>query len=239
MSRKDKWEVSGRPFIYCFIFKLNKSTVCSLAYYGNLCTPLSVVTLLLDVLPFWSGMTETTYVPSQQIYWMSSCWFDTIFSNLLFVCPRVSFVFLMSERSSSPGWLLQSPFHEQLQLIYNVGHVGVVWVFSHQCVRCFALISSDFIFPLPHPSWVPLKIPTVLSELESNIHIHICIHIWRDGEGGFFLRLLKNLQSPVLLSCNCMAPCWWACSLENWPFILPPCFSLLSYFQSCDPSQIS
>lgn len=115
----------------------------------------------------------------------------------------------MSEQSSSLGWLLRSPFHQQLQLIYNVGHVGVVWVFSHRCVRCFAFISSVFIFPLPHP----LKIPTVLLEFESNMHMHvymhICMHIYihiYEGRGGgvcvygLCCQTVKEFMKPCIFS---------------------------------------
>lgn len=70
--------------------------------------------------------------------------------NLLFAYPRVSFIFLVSEQSSSPGWLLQSPFHEQVQLIYNVGCVGVVWVFLP--LLCVLLCINFFRFHLPTPS---------------------------------------------------------------------------------------
>lgn len=80
-------------------------------------------------------------------------------------------------------------------------------------MRCFALISSDFISPLPHPSQVPLKIPTVLSELESNMHLHVymhiclCIHMYTYMEGGMgecvyglFSRSVKEFTKPYISS---------------------------------------
>lgn len=83
---------------------------------------------------------------------------------------RLYFVLVMSE-----FWLLGSRFQEQPQLIYNVGHCrSTLGLLPLVCVCSFALVPSDFIFPLPCPPWVPLKALRTLSELELN-NMYTCI----------------------------------------------------------------
>lgn len=122
----------------------------------------------------------------------------------------------MLEQSSSLGWLLQSPFHEQVQLIYNVGCVGVVWVFLP--LLCVLLCINFFRFHLPTPSpflgafedshsslwtWVKYAYTYIYA------YLYVCTYVYIYGGGGgvmgFFSQTVKEFTKPCI---SCHATVW-------------------------------
>lgn len=129
---------------------------------------------------------------------MSSCWFDTIFFQST-VCVSKGFFCFLDVRAEFFTRLTAAKSFSQavtadLQCRACRSSLGV---FPSMC----ALLCINFFrlhFPTPSPFLGALKIPTVLSELESNMHIHICIHIWRDGggRGWLFSQTVKEFTKP-------------------------------------------
>lgn len=122
-------------------------------------------------------------------------------------------------------------------------------------LQCRACRSSLGLLPLVCVllciSFFRLHLPTPLSSLGASegshsslwarvkyactcVLVHLGVYTAMDTS-IHFSQPAEELLQPCISS---HAPRRWACSFENWPLILPPCFPLLRYFQSLSLSQI-
>lgn len=150
---------------------------------------------------------------------------------------RLYFVFMMSEFSAglTAGKSFSGAASADLQCRACRSSLGLLpLVCVLLCISFFRLhlptpLSSLGAFEGSHSSlWAQVKYAY------TRVLVHLGVYTAMDTS-IHFSQPAEELLQPCISS---HAPCRWACSFENWPLILPPCFPLLRYFQSLSLSQI-